>query len=565
MKIFVSIFSVFLILIFCSCTSLESLDSIYFNGTIHTMEDTSVSAVGVKDGKINMVGTFDELKSFVNEDTDQIDLQGSAMLPGFIDAHSHFTFAAKLAKFAVLSPPPIGNVDSFDAVIKTLQENQKKYDIPEGDWISGWGYDQDQLKEQRHPNRYDLDEAFPNHPVFLYHISGHMGVVNSKALELLGISAETPDPAGGIIVRNTNSKEPSGLLLESASASARSKIPVPAQEERIEFVKKAQEYYVSQGVTTAQDGFTSVEEYEFLKKVEELGVLEIDIEVLAGFQEAERWLKEYNGEFGKQKEGVRLTGLKITTDGSPQGKTAFFSKPYHTKVPGCVHSCTGVPILNQSQLDELINKTYSSGIQTYVHCNGDASIDLLLNAHKANMEFLPNEISDDSRTVIIHSQFVRNDQLDDYKSYGMVPSFFSNHAFYWGDVHVKNLGKERAHFLSPMKTALEKGITFTNHTDYIVTPLNQLFLAHTAVNRTSRSGEIIGPDERISIMEALKAITINAAYQHKTEETKGSIAVGKMADFVILNQDPLSSPVDKIKDIKVLKTIKEGKVVFTSP
>ena len=563
MKVIYSLVVTLMVLFLNSCSSEKSFDSLYYNGVIYTMDDShSVEAVGVKDGKVEELGSYEELKSSIDDETEVVDLKGRTMLPGFIDAHSHFTFAAKLGKYAVLSPPPVGDTDSFDALIRALTAIKDKYETPEGEWIAGWGYDQDQLLEQRHPNRYDLDEAFPDHPVFVFHISGHMGVVNSKALEVLGISEETEDPQGGVIVRNNNSKVPSGLLQESASAAVRSQIPVPNDEERLEFVKQAQEYYVSQGITTAQDGLTSIEDYEFLKSVEEKGILNLDIEVLGSFQQAERWVKEYKGEFGAQKDGVRLAGMKITTDGSPQGKTAFFSKPYLTEVPGCAHTCTGVPILEQPQLDQLIGMTYSNGIQTYVHCNGDASIDLLLNAHEVNKNALPSEISDDSRTVIIHSQFVRKDQLDQYASYGMIPSFFSNHAFYWGDVHVRNLGKERAHFLSPMKTALAKDITFTNHTDYIVTPLNQLFLTHTAVNRKSRSGEVIGPKERISIMNALKAITINAAYQHKTEKIKGSISEGKLADFVILSQDPMKVSPDKIKDIKVLKTIKKGKVIY---
>jgi len=208
-----------------------------------------------------------------------------------------------------------------------------------------------------------------------------------------------------------------------------------------------------------------------------------------------------------------------------------------------------------------MKQCYEAGIQLYTHANGDGAIDLFLETHQSVIDSMAN-VPEDLRSVIIHSQFVRPDQLELYKKYAMIPAYFTNHAFFWGDTHLANLGEERASFLSPMKTTMDMGITCTNHTDFAVTPIDQLFLLWTAVNRVTRSGKILGEAERLSPYEGLKAITINSAYQHKQEHLKGSIKVGKLADFVILKENPLTVAAEKLKDIIVLETIKEGEMIY---
>jgi predicted amidohydrolase YtcJ len=269
---------------------------------------------------------------------------------------------------------------------------------------------------------------------------------------------------------------------------------------------------------------------------------------------------------GKIKWGVynnhlKYCGLKIATDGSPQGKTAFLTKSYLTPVPGCSHDCKGFPNLTQEQINELMLGCYSNKVQLYSHCNGDASIDMMIKGHEYAMRKL-NDSTADQRTVIIHSQIMRPDQLDSYKKYKMLPSFFTNHTFYWGDVHIANLGMERASFLSPMKSAMDMDIIATNHTDASVTPMDQLFLLWTSVNRISRNGVVVGGAQRIDAYRGLKALTINGAYQYFEENTKGSLKVGKLADIVILDKNPLKVAPIEIKDVKVVETIKEGKSIY---
>ncbi|MEM6804002.1 MAG: amidohydrolase family protein, partial [Bacteroidota bacterium] len=226
-----------------------------------------------------------------------------------------------------------------------------------------------------------------------------------------------------------------------------------------------------------------------------------------------------------------------------------------------LHECRGFPNLSGDQLGRVMQACYEAGIQLFTHANGDGAIDLLLDTHQAVLDSM-EQIPEDMRNVIIHSQFVRPDQLKLYKKYEMIPAYFSNHAFFWGDTHLKNLGEERANFLSPLKASMDLGLVCTNHTDFPITPIDQLFLVGTAVNRTSRSGKVLGKDQRLTAYEGLKTITINAAYQHKEEDIKGSIKAGKLADFVILAENPLTVDPDKIKDIQILETIKEGETIF---
>jgi len=538
-------------------------DLIYYNGNILTMvdENRQVEAIAVKDGKILEVGKQDAVGKHNGETTQMIDLDGKTLLPGFIDGHSHFSFTTTILDLANLNSPPVGTVKSIPDIIAKLKEHQEERSIPKGEWIVGWGYDQDQLVEKRHPNKLDMDEAFPDNPVYLMHVSGHLSTVNSKALEASKIDGKMPDPPGGVIVRLPNSNEPSGVLQETASSAMRGRIPTPDAAQLMDLIQQAQDYYASRGITTAQDGLTDMKTMQLLQKVAEADKFKIDVEALASFQYAKEFIGNPDFPFGTSNNGFRIAGLKIVSDGSPQGKTAYFSKPYLTEVPGCMHDCRGFPILELEPLTQLVSACYQNDIQLFTHCNGDGAIDLFFEAHEKAVAALPAP-KDDLRSVIIHSQFVRPDQLEKYAEYKMIPSFFTNHAFFWGDVHLENLGEERASFLSPLKTATDMGITYTNHTDFMVTPLNQLFLLWSAVNRTTRSGKVLGSDERISPWQGLKAITINSAYQHQQEEVKGTLEVGKLADFVVLDQDPLTVQVDDIKDIKVVETIKEGSTIY---
>jgi predicted amidohydrolase YtcJ len=254
--------------------------------------------------------------------------------------------------------------------------------------------------------------------------------------------------------------------------------------------------------------------------------------------------------------------VKITGDGSPQGKTAFLTKPYVKPPAGTGVDYKGYPTVTQEELDRWFDLAWRNNLQLIVHCNGDGAADQMISAVRKTIAAQGKR---DLRPVMIHAQMIRHDQVDAMAELGIIPSFFTAHTFFWGDWHIaETVGPERAFGMSPAAYALKKGLRFTNHTDANVVPPNHLTAMWTAVNRVSRSGIIVGPDERISPLEALKAVTLNAAHQYFEESFKGSIEVGKLADLVILDKNPLKIDPMAIKDIRVIQTIKDGQTIYAA-
>jgi predicted amidohydrolase YtcJ len=392
-----------------------------------------------------------------------------------------------------------------------------------------------------------------------------MGVANSAALDSAGIDANTPNPDGGMIARLPGSREPSGLVQETAMYVFAAKAIDESASKKASLFDQAQDYYAENGLTTAQEGMSDPSTIRFLQEEAEAEGLIIDVVSLTGDpgQSAEGIDLGPEPDFRQYHNGLKFEGIKIIADGSPQGKTAYFTEPYLTPVEGCESDCRGLPSIPQEKLNEMFTRNYGNNRQLFIHANGDASIDMIIRAHEAAAEATGQPLDADRRTVVVHAQFARPDQLETFKRYNMMPSFFTNHAFFWGDVHLENLGEERAGFLSPMRAADSLGLVYTNHTDATVTPIDQLFTVWTAVNRTTRSGVVLGPGQRVSPYQALRAITINAATQIFDEQTKGSLAEGKLADFVILDHNPLKVAPDEIRDITVVETIKDGTTVYT--
>lgn len=534
---------------------------IYFDGTIITINDKEpiVEAVLVENGKIVKVGLKEEILKEKDENTELINLEGKTMLPGFIDSHSHIVAVAQTLMIVNLS-----EANSKEEFIEMLKESLKNNPPKEGEWLIGFGYDNTRYENQEHPTKFDLDLVSKEIPIFISHASGHIATTNSKALEILGYVGESYDvPEGGVVRTVEGSNEPNGVLEENAclSPEKRSCIPAPKMETLINCIKKAQEIYASYGLTTAQDASIDEGLNQLLNFAAEKNQLIIDIVGQAIQSTTLKLLKNEGTPERQYFNHYKLLGGKTWLDGSPQGKTAWLTEPYYEVPEGESKDYCGYPTQEDDIVIEYFKSLIENNIQVNVHCNGDEASDQFIRCYKKALEITENK--KDLRPVMVHCQTVREDQLDEMKAIGIIPTFFLDHIWYWGDYHYESvLGPKRANRISPAKSALKRGMNFTLHQDSPVKMPNQILALHNAVNRETQSGRILGEDQRLTVMEALKALTINAAYQYFEENEKGSIEVGKVADFVILDNNPLKVNSSEIKDIKVLETIKEGNTIY---
>jgi predicted amidohydrolase YtcJ len=530
---------------------------VYRGGSVLTMDGESrvVEALAIEGDRIAVVGSEAEVRPFIEDGARVVDLQGRALLPGFIDAHGHFPGAGIYAVLVDLNSPPIGDVEDIEGLVARLAARAARSDP--GDWVVGMGYDDTLLAERRHPTRADLDRVSREHPVAVWHISGHLASANGLALEGLGIDRSTPDPEGGRIRRDAATGEPDGVLEESAVESLQAQLLKPSLLDSLRVVRRASEIYLAAGVTTAQNGYASTTHTRGLAWLSRLGLLPLRV-VLWPSEEAAEALRDGSFAFASPDPlWVRLGAVKLIADGSIQGYTGYLSRPYHVP-PGDDRGYRGYPVIARDELIRRVGRHHARGLQVAVHGNGDASIDDILDAFEAAQRAHPR---DAARHVVIHAQMARDDQLDRMKALGVIPSFFSLHTFYWGDRHRDIfMGPERAARMSPARAAVERELRFTIHADAPVVPMEPLRLVWAAVNRRSRSGATIGAEQRIAVMQALRAVTIDAAYQHFEEAEKGSLEPGKLADLVILDASPLDDP-DGIDRLRVLETVVGGRSV----
>ncbi|GAA4326615.1 amidohydrolase [Christiangramia aestuarii] len=511
------------------------------------------------DGKILFVGSLEEAKKQAGDDYSEVDLKGKTLLPGLIDGHAHFSNFATQAIGVNLLPSPDGKADNIPSMIEEL----RAWNTPENrkltGWIFGMGFDDSVIDEKRFPTKEDLDKVTTEFPIMIIHISGHFAVVNSKGLEELGITSETEDPEGGIIRHMQGSNEPNGVLEELAAIPNMMVALMPATPEAAQrFFDAGQEMALSYGYTTAQEGRT-MQNADQLMSLAEAGKLKLDVVSYVDYIMADKYLstdwysKTYNNHF-------RFGGMKLTLDGSPQGRTAWRTQPYLLPPDGAAKDYSGYPAIpNDEEVTDIYRKALQNNWQTLTHANGDAAMDQMIRTLKPLLQEYGNE---DRRFVLIHGQYVREDQLEDFSEMRVIGSLFPLHTFYWGDWHKQIIGDSLGNKISPMRTALNKGMKVTIHSDAPVALPNLMRVVWTAVDRTSRSGAVIGEKERLTPYEAIKAITAWSGYQHFEEDKKGTLEKGKLADMVILDQNPLKVDPENIKDILVLETIKEGKSVY---
>ena len=532
------------------------MQKLYYGGDIVTMreETDAPEAVLVTDGKISYVGELAEARRQCLPDAEEINLKGKTLMPSFIDPHSHIAMLAQYTDFANL-----GKCTSFKDLAVTLSDWLKEKRLAEGEVLVGYGYDHNFLDEQQHPTKEVLDRVSDTIPVCILHTSGHMCVANSVLLRECGITADTPDPEGGKFGREEDGT-PNGYI-EEVPAMVKVLIPVFSRV-KADFARqleKAQQIYLKYGITTVQDGSTNASGFQKLAECAKEQVFHLDVVSYVLADDLEKTAEEYPEYYQKYHNRLKIGGAKIILDGSPQGRSAWLRKPYEGEETYC-----GYPAHTQEETDRWVETAVEKGYQLLAHCNGDAASGQYLAAFEKAAAKTPEnpEKIRALRPVMIHCQTVGDDQLDEMKELGMIPSIFVAHTWYWGDVHLKNLGSVRGAHISPARAAMERGLIYNFHQDTPVVEPDMLHTVWCAVNRVTRSGKPIGQEQCIGVYEALKGVTIHGAYAYHEEERKGTLEAGKLADMVILDRNPLKTDKMQLRDIQVLETIKEGKTLY---
>lgn len=548
----------------CSKESSKTLESqtLYHGGDIITMrgdQPNYMESMVSNGDSIAFIGNLSEAeKLFPN--AKKTNLEGKTLLPGFIDAHAHFAGFPSQSIGAQILPPPDAGANNIESLIQILKNWSTPENIKLTGWIFGMGFDDSVLEEKRFPTKSDLDKVSTVHPIMIVHISGHFCVVNTKGLELLKITSETPNPEGGLIRRIAGTQEPNGVLEELAAIPYMPEVLGPKSEEALKiFLTAGQNMALSYGYTTVQEGRAMEGSHLFLEHAATTDFLKLDVVSYIDYSIADSLLKSdwYSSTYKKH---YRIAGVKLTLDGSPQGRTAWRTQPYLIPPDGAKEGYLGYPAIpSDEEVEKIYEQAFKNNWQIHTHANGDAAMDQMIRSLKKVTDIYGNE---GRRDVLIHGQYVREDQLDDFKDLNIIASLFPLHTFYWGDWHKEIIGDSLGNKISPTRTALNKGLKITIHTDAPVALPNLMRVIWTATNRVSRSGKIIGENERLTPYEALKCITEWSAYQHFEEDNKGTLEVGKLADLVILNANPLKVKLDDIKDIVVIETIKEGATVY---
>ena len=534
---------------------------VFVNGQILTMnaENRVVEALSVRGAKVSRVGSTEEILAEVTDKTVVTDLRGRTLMPGFVDAHGHFPGSGQVVFSTDLNSPPIGNIEDMSQLLERLKDAHEAR--PDG-WLTGFGYDDTLLAEGRHPTREDLDQISATRPIAIGHVSGHLYAVNSAALAEIGIDESTPDPKGGVIQRDPTSpdgRRPNGVLEETASRQVLLKALDIGITDGIRMTTHAAREYLQAGVTTASAGGMPLGLAKLLGPLSQLNVFpqrvalfplleEVESEVLSG-----EWRPEAMAA-GR----LSLPRVKIIADGSIQGYTGYLSEPYYEPYKGDV-LYRGYPSVSRDDLFRRVEGLHIQKIQYAIHVNGDASVEDALDAIEAAQQ---SEPWPDARPLFIHAQMSREDQIQRMAQLGVTPSFFSSHTYYWGDRHAAIfMGPERAANMSPAGWALDAGIRYSAHADTPVTPMLPLQVVWSQVNRITTGGAVLGRHQRVAPMAALRAVTIDAAWQVFMDDSVGSLEPGKLADMVVLSGSPLESL--DVRELLVERTFIGGAEVYT--
>jgi predicted amidohydrolase YtcJ len=540
-------------------------DTIYV-GNILTMNPSALwaEALAVGGGSILAVGSVSDVLSCKGASTRVVTLdEDNVLMPSFIDAHGHFVQTALYNQFASVASPPRGTVISIPEVITAMQRYEQNHGSI-GGWLIGAFLDPVYLQEQRFPTKDDLDPSFPDVPLVLIHVSSHVVVCNSAALNKANITANTADPAGGVIVREADGKTPNGILQETAIQLLLPHLPPEITLGLPKQLEALQAQYAAWGITTAQEGAATFDEFAALAAL--AASWKIDLRVYPLFSDLAQFTSK-DLHPGLKIGRVELSGVKLILDGSPQAKTAWLTAPYVVPPPNEPAGYSGYRQITPADLSSYLQAYYSEGWQVLAQCNGDAAIDEFLQAvTTASQTFDIKSL----RSVCIHAQTARQDQIQTMSQLGVLPSFFSTHVYYWGGYYITDiLGLEKAQNISPAGWALTENLSFTIHNDSPIVPADLRPTVWTSVVRemyappSQSLTNVLGLDQALHPQQALAAVTVNAAYQYFEEATKGTLEAGKLADMIIVGGNPLAMDVDSLKTLPILETIKEGVTIYS--
>ncbi|MGO4886296.1 amidohydrolase [Anaerobacillus sp. MEB173] len=549
---------------------MQKIDLLIKNANIITLDISNSRAGSLAVSKGKIVNIWREKEPAKNEviidsNTEIIDLKGNTLLPGFIDTHNHLLMYSQFREQVNCSSPLNRTISNILERIKEVANEKEK-----NEWIMGWGYDDTLLEEKRHPTRSELDRVAPDHPVFIRHISGHFATVNSKALQLANIQEEIGNPRGGFFGRDHNGRL-DGVLHELPAMEPIMKVlPVLTEERLTSVIEKGAKDYLAQGITTSTDAGVGLDQgiTEFNAHVravsEGKNPLRMRLMVLHHLLRKGSHFGNYSAQQldrhirHESNNRAVLDSAKLFQDGSIQGLTGALRHPYF-----CNNELIGELLHEQQEFTEEILDLHDRGFRIAIHGNGDRAIGSILDAYSKVLHSSPRS---DHRHRIEHVQTATLEDLDRMEKLGVEASFFINHIYYWGERHRSIfLGEERAQQMNPLKSAIERDIKFTLHSDCPITPISPLFSIWAAVNRVTSAGNILGANQRCDMETALKSMTIYGARLNFEEHITGSIEIGKQADFAVLTNDPtLCNPIE-IKDIVVTATMINGKVVYESP
>ncbi|MGJ5620147.1 amidohydrolase [Sulfitobacter sp. MF3-043] len=534
---------------------------LFHNGPILTMDDQNsvAGAVLTIGDRIARVGRWEDLRQQAADGTEEVDLQGQTMIPAFIDPHGHFPDPGFITLFRVdLSSGLRGDCADIPTALARLAA--KAAQTPKGEWVMGVLFDNTTIAERRMPTRAELDSVSTEHPIWVLHASGHNGVANSMTLDMREIDEANPDPVGGRFGRDPVTGRLTGLIEGLSAMGAMGDTDFLIDRERFwKGFDATRNEYLSYGVTAAQNAWATralLDHFNSKSVDDDPG---IDLTVLP-IGELEPELSQGGAAMHRlANPHFTLGPRKLFADGAFQLQTAYLRDSYHRPINP--EAPCGTPYMTAQELTAQVCKLHDLGFQIHCHCNGDAGADLFLDAVASALKANPR---DDHRHTVIHGQLLHDDQLALMAKLGVTVSFFSAHIHFWGDRHADTfLGPERAEGISPAGAAERHGVRFTLHNDASVTPTRPIHLAHCAVNRMTATGQVLGPDQRISVLSALRAQTIDAAWQVFQEHERGSIEIGKLADFAVLNQNPLN-PKNTLLATVTTRTVRRGKTVFRS-